>query len=53
MCYADGCAVMPACFIIDETTKQVTKPDGSKATETEIEAFDQHIDKFYQKKTHS
>jgi hypothetical protein len=35
MRYADGHAVRPVPFIIDEATKQAKKPDGSKPTETD------------------
>jgi len=49
MRYADGRAVRPVPFVIDETTKQAKKLDGSKPTETEIEALNKTIDEFYQK----
>ncbi|KAG2345671.1 hypothetical protein BDR05DRAFT_864888, partial [Suillus weaverae] len=42
MRYTDGRAIRPVPF-------QAKKPDGSKPMETEIEALDKTIDKFYQK----
>jgi hypothetical protein len=49
MCYADGCAVRPVLFVINEATSKVMKLDGSKATQAEIEALNKSIDEFYQK----
>jgi len=48
MCYADGRAVKPIPFTVDSAGK-TKKPDGTKATQTEIDDLDEKIDTYYQK----
>ncbi|OAX32156.1 hypothetical protein K503DRAFT_702492 [Rhizopogon vinicolor AM-OR11-026] len=48
MRYADGRAVKPVLYKVDETTKEHKKADGSIATETEIEELDKKIDEYCQ-----
>lgn len=45
----DGRAVKPIPFEIDESTQVVMKPDGSTASQTEIDELDKKIDEFHQK----
>jgi len=49
MRYVDGQAVRPIPYKIDATTSKPTKPDGSIATDTEVEELDKKIDEFYMK----
>jgi hypothetical protein len=47
--YIDGRAVRPALFKADDKTGKPTKPDGTPASEVEIEERDTKIDEYCQK----
>jgi hypothetical protein len=40
MCYADGCAVRPAPFKVNDKTKHLEKANGTEPTEAEVEVLD-------------